>query len=45
MDYNWLNIGRILFGLIALIIPIINIMMQDKPISKNLGHDSNINKR
>lgn len=37
MDYGWLNIGSLLFGLIALIIPIIKLMMQDKPNIKNLG--------
>ncbi|MEG2788507.1 MAG: hypothetical protein RR942_11900 [Romboutsia sp.] len=37
MDYGWLNIGSLLFGLIALTIPIIKIMMKDKPNSKNLG--------
>ncbi len=37
MDYGWLNIGSVLFGLIALIIPIINLMKEDKTVSNNLG--------
>ncbi|MEG2869772.1 MAG: hypothetical protein RR894_18730 [Terrisporobacter sp.] len=37
MDYGWLNIGSLLFGLIAIIIPIIKFIMQDKSDSKNLG--------
>lgn len=37
MDYSWLNIGSILFGLIAVVIPIINLMRQDKSTSKSLG--------
>lgn len=36
MGYGWLNIGSILFGLIAVIIPIINFMRQDRSNSKNL---------
>ena len=37
MDYGCLNKGSLLFGLIALVIPIINLMMQYKSASKNLG--------
>ncbi|MEG1311519.1 MAG: hypothetical protein RR942_11835 [Romboutsia sp.] len=37
MDYGWLNKGSLLFGLIALIIPIIKIMMKDESDTKRLG--------
>lgn len=37
MGYGWLNIGSVLFGFIALIIPIINLMRQDNYVSNNLG--------
>ena len=37
MEYGWLNIGSLLFGLIALIIPIITFMRQDNYVSNNLG--------
>ncbi len=37
MGYGWLNIGSVLFGLIALVIPIITLMRQDNSVSNNLG--------
>lgn len=37
MEYGWLNIGSVLFGLIALVIPIITLMRQDNYVSNNLG--------
>ncbi len=42
MEYGWLNIGSLLFGLIALIIPIITFMRQDNYVSNNLGVISGI---
>lgn len=40
--YYELCLGSILFGLIAVIIPIINLMRQDKSVIKNLGIFSGI---
>ncbi len=37
MDYGWLNIISILCGLIAVAIPIINLMKEDKSSSNNLS--------
>ncbi len=37
MYYGWLNIVSILCGLIAVVIPIINLIREDKHNSKNLG--------
>lgn len=37
MNYGWLNIGSILCGLIAVVIPIINLMREDKSSINNLG--------
>lgn len=37
MIFGWLTTGSILFGLIAIIIPIINLMKQDKDSISNLG--------
>ena len=42
MNYGWLNIGSVLLGLIALIIPIVNLMREDKSVNKNLGIFSGI---
>lgn len=35
MDYGLLNRGSLLFGLIAIILPIINLMRENKSINKN----------
>ena len=37
MNYGLLNKGSLLFGLIALIIPIINLMWENKSINKKWG--------
>lgn len=42
MEYGLLNIGSLLFGLIALVIPIIILMRQDNYVSNNLGLISGI---
>lgn len=42
MSYGWLNIGSILCGLIAVIIPIINLMRKDESVRNNLGIFSGI---
>lgn len=42
MGYGWLNIGSILCGLIAVIIPTINLMRKDKSVIDNLGIFSGI---
>ena len=35
MDYGLLNIGSVLFGLVALVFPIINLMTENKDSNKN----------
>lgn len=42
MNYGWLNIGSILFGLIAVAIPAINIMRKEKVEIKKLGIFSSV---
>lgn len=37
MIFNWLTTGSILFGLIAVVIPIINLTREDKSKVNNLG--------
>lgn len=42
MIFGWLTTGSVLFGLIAIIVPIINLMRQDKSVISNLGVFSGI---
>lgn len=42
MIFGWLTTGSILFGLISIIVPIINLMRQDKSAVRNLGVFSGI---
>ncbi|WP_195251611.1 hypothetical protein [Romboutsia sp. 1001713B170207_170306_H8] len=42
MFLGWITKGSILFGLIAVVIPIINLMRQDKAVVNNLGIFSGI---
>ncbi|MGL4913701.1 MAG: hypothetical protein ACRC3Y_14870 [Romboutsia sp.] len=42
MIFGWLTTGSILFGLISIIVPIINLMRQDKGAVSNLGVFSGI---
>lgn len=37
MGYGWLNIGSVLFGLIAVIIPIINLMSNEKCVNARVA--------
>lgn len=42
MLWGWITVGSILFGLIAVVIPIINLMRQDKAADNQLGIFSGI---
>ncbi len=42
MFWGWINKGSIFLGLIAVVIPIINLMRQDKSVINNLGIFSGI---
>lgn len=37
MDYGWLNIGSLLFGLIALILPVIHLIQNKESINGSWG--------